>query len=74
MFPNLRAEMARSNITNEALANTLKINPATMSMKLNIPGRLKLSEAKEIKKVHFRNISLDFLFEETADTNNIRAV
>ena len=38
---NLKAEMARKGITNEQLANEIGINPATMSAKLNIAGRMR---------------------------------
>ena len=34
MYRNLRAEMARSGITNEQLAKGIGVNPATMSAKL----------------------------------------
>lgn len=43
---NLKAEMARKGITNEQLANEIGINPATMSAKLNIAGRMRLDEAQ----------------------------
>lgn len=42
MYMNLKAEMARKGITNEQLANGIGINPATMSAKLNIAGRMKI--------------------------------
>lgn len=62
MFSNLRAEMARYNITNEMLANALHLNPATMSMKLNNDGRLKYVEAKKIQTIFFPDLSTDYLF------------
>ena len=43
MYMNLKAEMARNGITNEQLANGIGINPATMSAKLNIAGRISNS-------------------------------
>ena len=63
MFPNLRAEMAREKITNERMAKTIGLNPATLSVKLNTPDRLKLSETKAIRANFFPKLSTDYLFE-----------
>lgn len=49
MYMNLKAEMARKGITNEQLANGIGINPATMSAKLNIAGRMRLDEAQYLR-------------------------
>ena len=54
MYMNLKAEMARKGITNEQLANGIGINPATMSAKLNIAGRMRLDEAKCLRDKFFR--------------------
>ena len=64
MYPNLRAEMARYNITNSDLAATLGVTVGTMSLKLNKKGRLTLTEAKKIKKRVRTELPLDVLFEE----------
>lgn len=64
MYPNLRAEMARYNITNADLAATLGCTNSTMSLKLNKKGRLTLTEAKKIKKRVRTELPLDVLFEE----------
>lgn len=50
---NLKAEMARKGITNEQLANGIGINPATMSAKLNIAGRMRLDEAQCLRDKFF---------------------
>ncbi|CAM2079293.1 MAG: XRE family transcriptional regulator [uncultured Clostridium sp.] len=63
MFKNLRAEMARANITNKTLADALNLNPSTMSAKLNEINRLKYAEAKKIQSTFFPNLSTDYLFE-----------
>lgn len=63
MFPNLRAEMARCNITNEMMAKALNLNPSTMSTKLNHMNRLKYAEAKKIKLIFFPKLDTDYLFE-----------
>lgn len=62
MFPNLRAEMARKNITNEMLAKYLGINPATMSKKLNNIDLLKFNEAIKIRDKFFPGLATDVLF------------
>ena len=64
MYPNLRAEMARYNITIRDLAATLGVTHSTMSNKLSKKGRLTLTEAKKIKKRVRTDLALDVLFEE----------
>lgn len=56
MYMNLKAEMARKGITNEQLANGIGINPATMSAKLNIAGRMRLDEAQCLRDKFFPGI------------------
>ena len=63
MFKNLRAEMARANITSKTLADALNLDPSTMSAKLNKINRLKYAEAKKIQSIFFPNLSTDYLFE-----------
>lgn len=62
MYMNLKAEMARKGITNEQLANGIGINPATMSAKLNIAGRMHLDEAKCLRDKFFPGMTMDYLF------------
>lgn len=62
MFPNLKAEMARKNITQGMLARTLGINLSTMSAKLNSEDRIKLSECQKIKNTYFPEMELEILF------------
>ncbi|MDV9346849.1 hypothetical protein RZ889_017720 [Clostridioides difficile] len=47
MFRNLKAEMARKNITNEKIAKALNLNVSTICAKLNSINRLKYIEAKK---------------------------
>ena len=63
VFPNLRAEMARKNVSITDLANALDVRIATVSVKLKT-GKFTLKEAKIIK--HYLNVdmSLEELFEE----------
>lgn len=63
MFKNLRAEMARENITNETLAKALNLNPSTICAKLNNIDRLKYIEAKNIQLIFFPDLSTEYLFE-----------
>ena len=68
MYPNLKAEMARHNVTNEMIAKTLEINPCTLSAKLKKHDRFKLSECQKIKETYFPTVELGFLFA-TKDEN-----
>ena len=71
MYPNLRAEMARSRVTNEMIAKMLGINPATVSAKLNTKDRLKLCEARKIHDELFPKTDFIQLFTvaENEDEN-----
>lgn len=64
MFPNLLAEMARNNITQEELQIATGRNRSTISDKLNGKREFTLVEIKNIKDKLFPNLSLDYLFEE----------
>lgn len=68
MFPNLRAEMARKNITVRRLhellnANGIKISLSQLSMKLSGKYNLTLPEADAIRGVLEVDIPLEILFE-----------
>jgi hypothetical protein len=63
VFPNLRAEMARRNVTITDLANVLDLRIATVSIKLKT-GKFTLREAKIIKGYLNVEMSLEELFEE----------
>ena len=67
MFPNLRAEMARKNITVRKLHALLnesgvKISLSQLSMKLSGKYNLTLPEADAIRAVIDVDIPLDVLF------------
>ena len=68
MYMNLKAEMARSGITSEQLARKIGINPATMSAKLNVAGRMRLDEAQCLRDEFFPGMTMDYLFGETQPT------
>ena len=72
MYMNLKAEMARNGITNEQLANGIGINPATMSAKLNIAGRMRLDEAQCLRDKFFPEMTMDYLFGDVQPTDRKR--
>lgn len=68
MFPNLKAEMARENITVRKLhemlnENGVKISLSQLSVKLSGKYDLTLPEAEAIRTVLNVNIPLNVLFE-----------
>ena len=64
MYRNLEAELKRNEITREQLAQLLGVTVSTMSEKLTKPNRLKVQEARIIRKTFFPSLTLDYLFEE----------
>lgn len=64
MFPNLRAEMARQDLTQEKLATAVGITTQTLNMKLRGKFKFTLNEAKKIKVALGWQRSIDELFEE----------
>lgn len=68
MFPNLRAEMARRNVTNAMLADFLGVTPETLLRKLCGKSKIDMDEAKAIKsylnsiKPFEPNMTLELLF------------
>lgn len=66
MFPNVRAEMGRKNITLEILSKEVGCTIGTLSLKLNGKYPITLNEAKTIKKVLGVALPLEELFEEAS--------
>jgi len=64
MFRNLKAEMARSGLTTQDIANILKIHRSTISAKINGKREFTLSEMQTIQKEIFPNLTIDYLFEK----------
>ena len=69
MYPNVKAEMARKNLTLETIVKRLqergsKITIANLSLKLNGKTKLTLKEAKALKSVIETDVPLEKLFEE----------
>ena len=62
MYPNLDAELARKKIARTQLAKILKVNPGTLSLKLNGKAPLTLTECIEIKQAVGEQYSIEYLF------------
>lgn len=66
MYPNLKAEMARRNMSITDLAEKMAQTSANLSKKLSGKVVLTLKEAKRIKEILGVDMSLEELFEEAA--------
>lgn len=62
MFPMLKAEMSRAQVTGTKLADFLGITQATLSMKMNGKRDFTMAEAKSTKDYLESKLSLDELF------------
>lgn len=62
MYANLKAEMARNNITLDNIAEKLSLNISTVSAKLNNYNRLKYCECVTIRNNFFPELTIDYLF------------
>ena len=62
MYRNLKAELARNDLTLADVAKVLGVKTSTMSMKMNKPNRLKFEEARKIQSTLFPNLSMSYLF------------
>lgn len=68
-FSNLRAEMARKEITIKAIAEEVKVTRDTMGSKLAGKRPLYLNEAFVIKRKFFPDKTLSYLFAELLNEN-----
>lgn len=66
MFPNLRAEMARLNITVSDIANELDKTKDWVENRLNGKCALPIETAFAIWTSFFPKLKLDYLFAQTA--------
>lgn len=71
MFSNLRAEMARKQITIKKIAELLDINRDTVGRKLSGKAPLYLSEALLINKELFPNKNVTYLFKEIVPSKKV---
>ena len=65
MFKNLKAEMARRDLTQRDLGALLGWSATKTSRKLSGAGHLSLAEASAIRKAIGTDIPLEVLFETT---------
>lgn len=66
MYPNLRAEMARRNLTVEKMAELCGVNYSAFSQILNGKRQLTWKMALRIKSILGVDIPLEVLFAEKA--------
>ncbi|MDM0796794.1 XRE family transcriptional regulator [Clostridium perfringens] len=71
IFSNLRAEMARKQITIKKIAELLEINRDTAGRKLSGKAPLYLSEALVINKELFPNKNVTYLFKELVPNKKV---
>lgn len=68
MYPNLRAEIARRNLTNAALANAIGISESRFSLKMNGKYPFSLKEAIAIKNFLNTTLTIEELFLKEDET------
>lgn len=66
MYPNVRAEMARKNLTILALSEKTGIRYQTLTAKLKGDSELTLSDCRKIKSALETELPLEMLFDEEA--------
>jgi transcriptional regulator with XRE-family HTH domain len=67
MFPNLRAEITRHNLTMAEVADAIGLTATHFSLKMNGKYGFTLSEAFAIKQFLKTKLSIDELFMEALD-------
>jgi transcriptional regulator with XRE-family HTH domain len=63
MFKNLRAEMARRDLSGKKVAEVIGIAQKTFSNKMIGKSEFTRSEMIKMQSVFFEGLSLDYLFE-----------
>ena len=63
-YMNLKGEMAKKGITNESIANLLKIHRNSVYNKINGESKFSIDEALAIRNAFFPNYEVDTLFGE----------
>ncbi|MCI7492125.1 MAG: XRE family transcriptional regulator [Lachnobacterium sp.] len=61
-YSNLKAEMARKNITGETISQFLKIHRNSFYNKVNGDSSFSVNEAIKIQNEFFPDMDLDYLF------------
>ena len=67
MYPNLRAEITRHNLTMAQVADAIGLSVTHFSLKMNGKYGFTLEEAFSIKKFLNTKLSLDVLFQQSLD-------
>ena len=67
MFPNLRAEIARKNLTMAEVADAIGLSVTHFSLKMNGKYGFTLAEAFAIKKFLKTKLSIDVLFQTSLE-------
>ena len=67
MYPNLKVELARKNLTQKDIAKCLGITEPTANKKVNGVAKLNLKDISLIRQTFFTNLSLDYLFESATE-------
>lgn len=67
MYPNLRAEITRHNLTMAQVADAIGLSVTHFSLKMNGKYGFTLEEAFAIKKFLKTKLSLDVLFQQSLD-------
>lgn len=63
MFPNLKAEMARSGFDGKKIAAFIGISPKSFSNKLCGKTEFNRSEMMKIQSCFFKGLSIEYLFD-----------
>ena len=66
-FSNLRAEMARSGVTIQDVADSIGVNRDTAARKLARKSPITLDEAFKIERKFFCGLGITYLFAESID-------
>lgn len=61
-YLNLKAEMAKRDVTIEAISKHLKLHRGTVAGKVNGPSRFSIDEALEVRDTFFPGVELSYLF------------
>lgn len=70
MLSNLKAEMARENITVPVLARTIKKSDRTIREKIKGNGTFSIPDAIAVRDTFFPGMDLEYLFAHSATAQN----
>ena len=73
-FSNLKAEMRRDGITQAEVASALGMSRDNFCLKVNERIPTTISEATDIKRRFFPELSIDYLFESNGESGAETAV